>query len=56
MDTAARCFVCTLERSVFEMYGNGFDAHTKEEHNPMAYMFYWCLVCLSVSVCVWELA
>lgn len=41
VDTSERCFVCTLERSVFEMYGNGFESHTKEEHNPMVYMFYW---------------
>ena len=44
VDTSERCFVCTLERSVFEMYGNGFEAHTKDEHNPMVYMFYWYFI------------
>ena len=37
--STSRCFVCGIERSVFERGANGFDDHIRRDHSSFAYLF-----------------
>ena len=32
-DIRLRCFICGIERTVFDKDGEGFDSHVKDDHN-----------------------
>ena len=38
-DMESKCFICGIESTQFQRYGNGFDTHVREEHNMWQYVF-----------------
>ena len=38
---STRCFVCGVDRSVFEREGGGFETHIRSEHWNWSYLFLW---------------
>eukprot|EP00824_Muranothrix_gubernata_P007553 TRINITY_DN1960_c0_g3_i3.p1 TRINITY_DN1960_c0_g3~~TRINITY_DN1960_c0_g3_i3.p1 ORF type:complete len:634 (-),score=133.68 TRINITY_DN1960_c0_g3_i3:53-1954(-) len=39
-DMKGQCFICSIDRDVFEHKGSGFTAHIKRQHNMWRYMFF----------------
>ena len=39
-DQNNKCFICNLDRYIFDQDGNGFDDHCKNDHNMWNYIFY----------------
>lgn len=34
------CFICNLERYLFDKYSDGFENHTKRDHNLWNYLYF----------------
>lgn len=34
------CFICNVERNIFERHGEGFELHQKRDHNVWNYVYF----------------
>ena len=39
-DTKNKCFICNIDRYVFDRYAEGFEHHIEQDHNLWNYLFY----------------
>ena len=39
-DIRSRCFICGIESTQFDRQGDGFEAHTKQDHNLWFYVYF----------------
>ncbi len=40
-DMKNKCFICSLDNSVFDRHAEGFTKHIEVEHNMWHYLFFW---------------
>ena len=40
LDTKNKCYICNIDRYVFDRYAEGFEYHIEQDHNLWNYLFY----------------